>query len=791
MLGFLLLSLSESQLLAQSGKSAAADDPVSMRRAQLAEASEKIHQGDVLREAGDNEAARQRYAEAFEILPDDALSARQLKLHSLNQYSESSLALAAQKMRAKQFAEAESLVDDVLGVDPGNREAARLKTLLQDADTGNPAFSAELLTDIDKVNGLLRNGYDLIDLASYDAARESFNQVLAIDKYNTAARSGLEKIDRLAMNAFRSSRDQVRSDMLRQVDELWQVAVPEDLTSMFGGDDIGGGPRSTSIAILQKLETIVFPRIEFLELSLPEVIAFLAARTKTMDVAEPDPERRGVNFILKGSDVAGTVTLSLTNVKLSFLLDQIASQTGTRYSVEEYVVAFRSQGNDEEALITRTFRVPPDFLQTTASDDSAVEDDPFAEETSEGSGLNTRMNARDFLTQNGVSFPDGSVVFYNPGTSTIVVKNTATNIGLIEDIVNRASSAVAKQVIVRLKMLQTTQETLNELGMDSLLGAFNVDKGQRVFAAGGTVGNQFVAPQGLGTDFPLNFPNFTDQPSVPVGFNPVTAGLRSANSLRDQVTIDSLLEGTVDSPIQKSPAVFGVSGVFTDPQFQTVLRALAQKKTVDLASSPSVVVRSGERASILLVREFIYPTEFDPPEIPQEFGTATGDGGVASFPVTPTTPTAFETRNVGTTLEVEPVISQDGTSVELNLAPSVVEFEGMVNYGSPIQTFSGGEAIVLTENKIVQPIFRVVQLNTTVSVWNNNTIVIGGLINDEISTINDKTPIFGDLPFLGSMFRSKVNDQRRRALVFFVSVKVIDPGGQPITGSSSLLSNTN
>ncbi|MDA0814310.1 MAG: type II and III secretion system protein, partial [Verrucomicrobia bacterium] len=227
---------------------------------------------------------------------------------------------------------------------------------------------------------------------------------------------------------------------------------------------------------------------------------------------------------------------------------------------------------------------------------------------------------------------------------------------------------------------------------------------------------------------------------------------------------------------------------FTDPSFQTVLRALSQKKGVDLASSPSVVVRSGERASILLIREFIYPTEFDPPEIPQEFvGGGATDGGGASFPVTPTTPTAFETRNVGTTFEVEPVISQDGTSVELNLAPSVVEFEGFVNYGSPI---TNGET-VLTENRIVQPIFRVIQLSTNVSIWNNNTVVIGGLVSDEISTINDRTPVFGDLPFLGAMFRSKVQEQRRRALIFFVTVKVIDPGGQPITGSTALMSNAN
>lgn len=779
--------LGAPHIVAQSGKAAPSDDPVAMRRAQLAEASDKIHQGDLMREAGDNEAARKSYAEAFEMLPDDALSARQLKLHSLSQYGESSLALAREKFQAKEFAAAESLVDDVLGVDPRNEEAAKLKATLQDADIANPAMSSELLTEIDKVNGLLRNGYDLIGLASYDAARESFNRALAIDPYNTAARSGLEKVDQKVINAMRSSRDHTRSDMLRQVDEQWQVPVPQNLSEMFGAQDIGGGPQSSSVAIVEKLRTIVFPRIEFLDLSLNEVIQYLGARTASMDISEPDPERRGVNFIYNGPEVASTVTLSLTNIRLGDLLGLIAEQTGTRYSVEEYMVAFSGLGSEDAALVSRTFRVPPDFLKTAVSDDVAS-DDPFADEdASSASGLSTRMDVRDFLERNGVSFPDGSGVLFNPTSSTIQVRNTAANIAVIEEIVNTAASATPKQVIVELKMLQTTVQTLNELGMDTLLGGFNVSGSDRVFASGGTVGNQFAGGEGLGSDFPLVFPNAGGSVAVPVGANPLTAGNRSANSLRDRVTIDGLLEGAVNGPNQKSPAVIGVSGVFTDPQFQTVLRALAQKKEVDLASSPSVVVRSGERASILMVREFIYPTEFDPPEIPQE---AIGGAG-ATFPVTPTTPTAFETRNVGTTFEVEPVISRDGTSVELNLAPAVVEFEGFINYGQPIQTAEGGETIILTENKILQPIFRVVQMNTTISIWNNNTIVIGGLVSDEFSTIDDKTPVFGDLPFLGSMFRSKVKEQRRRALIFFVTVKVIDPGGQPISGASSLLSGAN
>ena len=58
------------------------------------------------------------------------------------------------------------------------------------------------------------------------------------------------------------------------------------------------------------------------------------------------------------------------------------------------------------------------------------------------------------------------------------------------------------------------------------------------------------------------------------------------------------------------------------------------------------------------------------------------------FPVTPATPTGFETRDTGITLEVEPVVGPNKKFIELSLRPELVEFEGFVNYGSPIATLT-------------------------------------------------------------------------------------------------------
>jgi general secretion pathway protein D len=277
-----------------------------------------------------------------------------------------------------------------------------------------------------------------------------------------------------------------------------------------------------------------------------------------------------------------------------------------------------------------------------------------------------------------------------------------------------------------------------------------------------------------------------------VGTNPITGGNRSGGTAISANAIDALLFGLTGNSL-KAPSAFALAGVFTDPQFQLVIRALDQKKGVDLLSSPRVTTKSGVRAIIEIVREFRYPTEFDPPQIPQTVGStsisttgvSTGGSGGGAFPVTPTTPTSFETRNTGVTLEVEPQVGPDGQTIDLTLAPSVTEFEGFINYGSPIQTTSTNAlgistTNILTPNVINQPIFATRKVQTQVSIWDGQTVVIGGLMREDVQKVEDKTPLIGDIPLLGRLFRSNVDQHIKRNLVIFVTARLMNPAGQPI-----------
>ncbi len=446
-------------------------------------------------------------------------------------------------------------------------------------------------------------------------------------------------------------------------------------------------------------------------------------------------------------------------------------------------------------MYTRTFRVPPDFLTTgdAGGDGDDAADDPFA--TGDGgarSSLTRKKGAKAVLETNGITFPQGASAFFNARSSTLVVRNTQSNMELIETLVDVSRGKVQNQIYITSKFVEVTQQNLDEFGFDWMLGQFNTPGSDRVFAGGGTVGNQ----RGGVTD-PSDFtfvPPGGANP-VPTGRNPVTSGLRFGLDAIQSNAVDGLLnEQVLTSNI--TPGIFGIAGVLTDPQFQVVIRALNQRKGTDLMTAPSVVTRSGQRAKIEVIREFIYPTEYDPPEIPQNFGSggsfSTGGGGglglgqsqTNSFPVTPANPTAFEMRPVGVTLEVDPVVGADGFTIELNIAPEVVEFEGFINYGSPIQTsaidaLGQPTTVVLTENRIEQPVFSTRKLTTAVTIWDGQTVAIGGLIREDVQHVEDKVPIFGDIPLIGRFFRTSSETRFKRNLMIFVTAKLIDPAGQP------------
>jgi len=187
-----------------------------------------------------------------------------------------------------------------------------------------------------------------------------------------------------------------------------------------------------------------------------------------------------------------------------------------------------------------------------------------------------------------------------------------------------------------------------------------------------------------------------------------------------------------------------------------------------------------------------YPKTYTQPQVPS-ISSSTGStviGGATTVPVvvTPTTPQDWETRNTGVTLEVEPVVGGDATTIDLNLIPQVVEFEGFINYGSPIfgigintvGVLTQNSSVLLTQNVINQPVFSTRKVTTSVSVYDGQTVVLGGLMREDVQKTEDKVPIIGDIPLVGRAFRTNTEQHTKKNLVIFVTAKIITPAGVPL-----------
>jgi len=210
------------------------------------------------------------------------------------------------------------------------------------------------------------------------------------------------------------------------------------------------------------------------------------------------------------------------------------------------------------------------------------------------------------------------------------------------------------------------------------------------------------------------------------------------------------------------------SSILTNPELKVVLHALAVSGGSDLLSAPRITTRSGIAASIEVVQEIIYPTEFEAQTAELILGSGGNNdinvdqgAGIVIFPE------SFETREVGVILNVTPTVGPDKYTIDLTLAPEVAELVDWIQYGTP-------------PFNIPQPIFASRNATTSIVIWDGQTIVMGGLINELITRFDDKIPFLGDIPFFGRFFRSEGEASKKRNLLIFVTARIVDPAGRVV-----------
>ena len=163
------------------------------------------------------------------------------------------------------------------------------------------------------------------------------------------------------------------------------------------------------------------------------------------------------------------------------------------------------------------------------------------------------------------------------------------------------------------------------------------------------------------------------------------------------------------------------------------LSALEARGEGEVISTPRIVTANQAEA---FIRQGV--------EIPYENSTSSGA-------------TAVSFKSAVLELKVVPLITPDNR-IQLDLAIK------QDTVGEIFQTARGGSV----------PSIDTRELNTTVLVANGDTVVLGGIFQDETSSQEDKVPWLGDIPGVGVLFRRRTSDIRKRELLIFITPTIVE-----------------
>jgi general secretion pathway protein D len=231
-------------------------------------------------------------------------------------------------------------------------------------------------------------------------------------------------------------------------------------------------------------------------------------------------------------------------------------------------------------------------------------------------------------------------------------------------------------------------------------------------------------------------------------------------------------------------------------QFRTLITAVSQKNSANVLANPSIILKRGQKGVIEVTQEFKYVKEYSDPQSSvrtiqaSSTNTTSGTIGLIAVPGPETVSGSFPSQisdavPIGVKMGVKPDVTGDNSRVLLELEPSFVDFEGFINYGTPInssytKTYYNQNVTIMTNN-IQQPVFIRRDLTLpAVEVTDGYTLLLGGLLREDIQKIDEKVPIIGDIPIFGRAFQGKTEQAIKKNTLIFVTPRILDVSGQPL-----------
>jgi general secretion pathway protein D len=214
----------------------------------------------------------------------------------------------------------------------------------------------------------------------------------------------------------------------------------------------------------------------------------------------------------------------------------------------------------------------------------------------------------------------------------------------------------------------------------------------------------------------------------------------------------ALLDGTDSNSASLATALGGVPGTTVgvgrlgdDLDFNILLNALQQNSGANILSTPSLLTMDNHEAFIVVGQNVPFVT-----------GSYTNTGSGSSNPNNPFQ--TIERENVGISLYVTPHINE-GDSVVLDIEQEI---------SSLVSSLAFAASDVITNER---------KVNTQVLANDGETVVLGGLIKDDVQESEQRVPLLGSIPLLGKLFRStSVSYTKSNLLIFLRPTIIREPG---------------
>lgn len=295
-------------------------------------------------------------------------------------------------------------------------------------------------------------------------------------------------------------------------------------------------------------------------------------------------------------------------------------------------------------------------------------------------------------------------------SNSIIVSADPEMLLAMETVIDRLD-ARSRQVLVEAIIVEVTDDTLRELGLQ--------------FLVSGTDGDvPFVS-----STFSSAAPNLLALTGALSGGDLTGGGDPSSGA-------DVFEQAAIASLLGLQGGTFGFGGQSGETLFGVVLNALEQDGESNVLSTPSIMTLNNNAATISVGQE-----------IPITAGEVLGDANVNPF-------RTVERREIGVILAVTPRVGEDNT-VRLDITQEVSSIAGTVGEITP--------DFILNQRN----------LQTSVVVDDGELIVLGGLIETNEQEAVDAVPLLGDIPGLGRLFRSEAVERDTTNLMVFIRPTII------------------